>query len=57
MGLWGLLKPQEGSGISGAEMDIVGGNLGTAMPSSGTERRPKLKWWIEIGVLGRLQAN
>lgn len=52
MRLWGLLKPQEGSRISGAEGGMMGGDPGTAMPS-GTKRSPKLRWGAEIGILGR----
>lgn len=32
-------------------MGIVGGNLGTALPSSGTERRPKLNGRLELVFL------
>lgn len=38
----GLLKAQEGSRISGAEVGIVGGDLRTAVLSSGAKTRPGL---------------
>ena len=54
MGLWGLLKPQESSGISGAGMNIVGGDPRTAQLSSGSKTRISFSRGIETGVLGRL---
>lgn len=51
MDLWGLLKSQEDSRISGTELGIEGGDLGTDTLSSGAKTRPRLRWGIETGVL------
>lgn len=52
MEFWGPLKSQEDSRISGTEMGIEGGDLGTDMLSSGAKTRPRLRWGIETDVLG-----
>lgn len=57
MGLWGLLKPQEGSRISGAERGMVLGVVGASLLSSCGKTRSRHRWGTETGVLGGLRAK